>query len=114
MEKLVKAGNINALSSVLLLRAEALRDTRNSTPGKVRKAYDRAIASASRGGITHTSAVAHELASNFFREQNDEEWASFYLTKASQRYVEWNAAAKVKQLEAAYPDSSSTEHLADD
>jgi hypothetical protein len=57
--------------------------------------------------------VAHELASNYYREQDDPEWASFYLAKASQRYVEWNATAKVKQLEVVYPDSSSTS-LADD
>lgn len=108
MEKLVKAGNMNALNGVLLLRAEALRNTKNASPGKVRKAYDRAIASASRGGFTHTSAVAHELASDYFREQDDPEWTSFYLMKASQRYALWNATAKVKQLEATYPDSSAT------
>lgn len=109
LERIVRAGNINCLHCLLLLKAEGLRNNGRQQPEVVKRAYDNAIASASRGGFTHTSAVAYELASNYFEDQGDDEWTSFYLTKASLRYSEWNAYAKVKSLEQLYPDVVSCE-----
>jgi len=65
--------------------------------------YDRAIQGAKKQGYLQDEALAYERASNFYQRLGREEIAQTYLQKAHYVYTRWGAMAKVKQLEATYP-----------
>jgi len=65
--------------------------------------YERAIAGAKRHAYLPEEALAYELAAEFYLAQEMNEMAQSYITKAHYGYVRWQASAKVKQLQARYP-----------
>jgi tetratricopeptide (TPR) repeat protein len=74
--------------------------------GKSAKAmdyYDRAIRGASKQGYIQEEAIAYERAAEFYLSLGREEIGQFYMKNAYQCYASWGATAKVKALEAEYP-----------
>lgn len=65
--------------------------------------YDRAIAGAKEHGYIQEEALANELAASFYFSQGKEKIASVYLVESYYGYLRWGATAKVKNLEARYP-----------
>jgi predicted ATPase/signal transduction histidine kinase/CheY-like chemotaxis protein len=73
--------------------------------------YDRAIKGAREQGFTHEEAIAYERAAEFYLSLNREEIGHLYLKNAHYCYIRWGASAKVKDLEAEYPQIlASTPH----
>ena len=65
--------------------------------------YDRAIALAKENEYVNEEALANELAAKFYLAWGKEKIAQVYMTDAYYGYVRWGATAKVKELEARYP-----------
>jgi predicted ATPase/signal transduction histidine kinase/DNA-binding NarL/FixJ family response regulator/tRNA A-37 threonylcarbamoyl transferase component Bud32 len=65
--------------------------------------YDRAIAGARNHGYIQEEALGNELAATFYFSQSREQVAQVYLVDAYYGYLRWGATAKVKDLEARYP-----------
>ncbi len=66
--------------------------------------YDRAIAQAQEHGYIQEEALANELAANFYLGWGKQKIAKVYLSDAHYCYTRWGAIAKVKDLEARYPE----------
>jgi predicted ATPase/signal transduction histidine kinase/DNA-binding NarL/FixJ family response regulator/tRNA A-37 threonylcarbamoyl transferase component Bud32 len=66
--------------------------------------YDRAIAGAREHGYIQEEALANELAAAFYFSLGKEKFAQIYLTEAYYGYAHWGATAKLKDLEARYPE----------
>ncbi|MBE9227626.1 AAA family ATPase [Phormidium sp. LEGE 05292] len=66
--------------------------------------YDRAIAGAKANGYLQEKALSYELAGEFYLSLNRLEIAKTYLINACYRYAQWDALAKVRDLEARYPE----------
>jgi predicted ATPase/two-component sensor histidine kinase len=60
--------------------------------------YDQAITEATKVGYLHLSALAEELAGEFYLSRGRTKIASYYLTDAYQGYLSWGALAKVQEL----------------
>ncbi|MCC5645599.1 AAA family ATPase [Nostoc sp. CHAB 5824] len=76
--------------------------------------YDQAIALAKENEYINEEALAHELAAKFYLSWGKEAIARTYMTNAYYAYSHWGAIAKVKDLEARYPQlivRSNTEKL---
>ncbi|MEH2078413.1 MAG: AAA family ATPase [Nostoc sp.] len=76
--------------------------------------YDKAIALAKENEYINEEAIAHELAAKFYLSWGKETIARPYMTDAYYAYSHWGAKAKVKDLEARYPQlivRSNTEKL---
>eukprot|EP00542_Grammatophora_oceanica_P007483 CAMPEP_0194058704 /NCGR_PEP_ID=MMETSP0009_2-20130614/67019_1 /TAXON_ID=210454 /ORGANISM="Grammatophora oceanica, Strain CCMP 410" /LENGTH=230 /DNA_ID=CAMNT_0038708979 /DNA_START=44 /DNA_END=736 /DNA_ORIENTATION=- len=97
-----KKENINTLHLVALLDAELLSVKKRAKPAEVKRAYDVAISHARRSGFAHDAALASERCGKFHVERNDSYWAQEYINHARTLYVEWNATAKVRQLDLEY------------
>ncbi len=98
----------NYLHKAALLRAEYLY-----LAGRVDTAlrlYDKAMQLAHDSGFIHYEAIAAERAGEVCRAAGRELMARAYLTHAADRYRDWQAYAKVRQLLGKYPDllSAST------
>jgi signal transduction histidine kinase/CheY-like chemotaxis protein len=65
--------------------------------------YDRAIALAKENEYLNEEALAYELAAKFYRSWGKETIARTYMTNAYYAYAQWGAVAKVRDLEARYP-----------
>ncbi|MEQ8971029.1 MAG: AAA family ATPase [Coleofasciculus sp. C1-SOL-03] len=65
--------------------------------------YDRAIRGAREQGFIHEEAIAYERAAEFYFSLGREEIGQLYLKNAHHCYTRWGAKAKVKALEADYP-----------
>jgi predicted ATPase/signal transduction histidine kinase/CheY-like chemotaxis protein/tRNA A-37 threonylcarbamoyl transferase component Bud32 len=65
--------------------------------------YDQAIAGAKEQGYIQEEALANELAAKFYFECSREKVAQTYLIDAYYGYIRWGATAKVRDLEARYP-----------
>lgn len=65
--------------------------------------YDRAILGAKKAGYTQEEALGYELAAEFYLTLGRDEIAHTYMTKAHNSYIRWGAVAKVRHLEAKYP-----------
>jgi predicted ATPase len=72
-------------------------------PAKAMELYDRAIQGAREQGFIHEEAIAYERAAEFYLSLGREEIGQFYLKNAHHCYTRWGATAKVKDLEAEYP-----------
>ncbi|MHC0062204.1 trifunctional serine/threonine-protein kinase/ATP-binding protein/sensor histidine kinase [Nostoc sp. UIC 10890] len=76
--------------------------------------YDQAIALAKENKYINEEAMAYELAAKFYLLWGKEAIAQTYMTNAYYAYSHWGAVAKVKDLEARYPQlivQSNTENL---
>ena len=65
--------------------------------------YDKAIQGAKEQGYIQEEALANELAAEFYLSRNKDKIAQVYLTECYYGYIRWGAIAKVKDLEARYP-----------
>jgi serine phosphatase RsbU (regulator of sigma subunit) len=65
--------------------------------------YEKAIAGARENEYLQEEALAYELAAKFYLGRGMEKIAQTYLTEAHYRYQQWGALAKVRDLEARYP-----------
>src|SRR5207244_6796636 len=65
--------------------------------------YEAAIAAATTHERQRERALAHELCARFWRERGQQQAAAVFMTEARAAYVQWGAAAKVKDLERKYP-----------
>ena len=75
----------------------------NKDWGQARLLYDRAIEAAEQYNFPHEAALGYELAGKFYLAQGNGRLAQHYLKQAHLAYMRWGAQAKVKQLEASYP-----------
>ncbi|MBE8987450.1 ATP-binding sensor histidine kinase [Nostoc sp. LEGE 12450] len=76
--------------------------------------YDKAIALAKQNEYINEEAIAHELAAKFYWSWGKQAIAQTYMTNAYYTYSHWGAIAKVKDLEARYPQlivQSNTEKI---
>jgi predicted ATPase/signal transduction histidine kinase/tRNA A-37 threonylcarbamoyl transferase component Bud32 len=65
--------------------------------------YDKAIALAKAHEYINEAALANELAAKFYLGWGKETIAQTYMKEAHYAYTHWGALAKVKDLEAKYP-----------
>ncbi|MEH2201974.1 trifunctional serine/threonine-protein kinase/ATP-binding protein/sensor histidine kinase, partial [Nostoc sp.] len=65
--------------------------------------YERAIQGANEQGYIQEEALANELAAEFHLSLGRNKIAKTYMTEAYYAYSRWGAKAKVKDLEARYP-----------
>ncbi|MBE8997295.1 AAA family ATPase [Nostoc sp. LEGE 12447] len=65
--------------------------------------YEQSITSARKQGFVQYEALANELGAKFYFEREFELIAKTYLQEAKNSYLRWEASAKVKHLEASYP-----------
>ncbi|WP_437930548.1 AAA family ATPase [Sorangium sp. So ce291] len=92
---------VNFEHKVCLVEAErawVLGDT-----SAARELYDRAISLAHQRRFLGEEALAHERAAYFHRERGYYHLARNYLVDAHYVYERWGARAKLRQLEAAFP-----------
>ena len=83
--------------------AQACYEQNKGRLSHARKWYDKAIHQAAAQGFLHDEALAWELAGACFTAQPGELPAQLYLQQALDRYQQWGAMAKVKQLLREYP-----------
>jgi PAS domain S-box-containing protein len=74
--------------------------------------YDRAITTARNGDYVNAEALACELAAKFYLAWGKETIARTYMTEAHYAYTCWGAVAKVKDIEAKYPNVIARTSLA--
>ena len=65
--------------------------------------YEKAIQGAKKYEFIHEEAIAYERAAEFYLHLGREEIGQLYLRNAHHCYTRWGAQAKVKHLEAEYP-----------
>jgi predicted ATPase/signal transduction histidine kinase/CheY-like chemotaxis protein len=102
MQKWADHAPMNFQHKYELVEAEKAR-----VSGKIVEAmelYDRAIAGAREHGYIQEEALANELAAEFYFSLGKDKFAQIYISDSYYGYVRWGAVAKVKDLEARYPD----------
>ena len=109
MKKWAKHAPMNYLHKFYLVEAERSRIM--GEDAKAMEYYDRAIALVKEQAYIHEEALAHELAAKFYLAKGKEAIAKFYMLDAHYCYLQWGAAAKVKDLEARYPQLISRKSL---
>jgi signal transduction histidine kinase len=101
MRKWADHAPMNYLHKYYLVEGERAR-----VLGKDREAreyYDQAIALAHENEYINEEAIAYELAARFYLKRNQNHVARHYLQDAHYAYQRWGAMAKVKDLQAKYP-----------
>ena len=101
MQKWADSSLMNYLHKFYLVEAEKAR-----VLGQVVAAmdfYERAIKGARNNRYIQDEALAYELGAKFYLARGMEEIAQTYMAKAHYCYSTWEASAKVKDLEAKYP-----------
>ncbi len=74
--------------------------------------YEKAIQGAKENEFPQEEALAYELASQFYFERGMELGARTYMIEAHNRYQQWGASAKVKDIEERYPQLLQTQVVA--
>ena len=69
-----------------------------TTVGKVRREFDRAITLASRAGFRQDAALGNQLAGRFC-QRHDPSWASPYLSRCIELYRDWGAKGVARSLQ---------------
>ncbi len=101
METWAHHAPMNFLHKFYLVEAERARVLGNDSDA--REYYDRAITLAQENEYLNEEALAYELAGRFYLARNQKHVARHYLQDAHYAYQRWGAIAKVKDLEARYP-----------
>ncbi|MBC7499832.1 MAG: diguanylate cyclase [Herminiimonas sp.] len=91
----------NFLHKCHLIEAEQAR--RLGQIAKANRAYEQAIRLAGESNFLHEEALAKELAGEHYLEQGIESVAMTYLRDAQHGYRRWGAVAKVRDMDARYP-----------
>ncbi|NEP97900.1 AAA family ATPase [Moorena sp. SIO3F7] len=106
MELWAKQAPMNFLHKFYLVEAERSRVLGKDS--EARDYYDRAITLAHKNDYLNEEALAYELAGKFYLARNQNHVARHYLQDAHYTYQGWGAVAKVKALEARYPQFLAT------
>jgi PAS domain S-box-containing protein len=101
MQKWAEHAPMNYLHKFYLVEAESYRVQEAYL--EAMDFYDRAIAKASENEYTNEEALANELAAKFYLDWGKVKIAKTYMSEAYYLYSLWGAMAKVKDLEARYP-----------
>ncbi len=102
LNRWAKTAPMNYQHKAALVAAERARVTGRGP--EAREKYDQAIALAAENGYINEEALACELAGQFYRGRPPADLALHYLRQARYAYLRWGAAAKVRDLEARYPE----------
>jgi hypothetical protein len=86
----------NFENKLYLLEAEESYSYGNFERAKL--LYDDAILSAKQHKFIHEEALAYELGANFYLAMDNKSMAMIYFTEAHEKYIQWQAFAKVKAL----------------
>ena len=97
----VKKNLMNCDGILSLAEAEITR-TANCKDTDVKQMFDTAISKLTRTGFLHFAGVANELCAKVMLQREDQYWADHYMTQAVERFQEWGAIVKVKQLQQNY------------
>jgi PAS domain S-box-containing protein len=73
--------------------------------------YEKAIRGAHENLFVHDQALANELFAQFWRERGNDMIAETYMREARALYHQWEADAKVSQLEERYPQWFKTKTI---
>ena len=99
MKKIMMTRGLNNLHRYLLMEADIKACTLPKTKHqKVKEAFDKAISASGKAGFTQDTALASELAGEYFLRIGDKFWRNHYFTRSYQLYDEWGAKAKVENL----------------
>ncbi|WP_437594471.1 sensor histidine kinase [Sorangium sp. So ce1000] len=79
---------------------------------KAAQLCEQAIRSARKSGFVHNEALAHEIASRFYRARGFDLIADTYLRAARVCYARWGADGKVEQIDQQHPHVWDTRPLA--
>ncbi|MEG4209581.1 AAA family ATPase [Microcoleus sp. S13_B4] len=109
METWAKQAPMNYLHKFYLVEAE--RDRVLGNDKDAREYYDKAIILARENEYLNEEALAYELAARFYLARNQNHVARHYLQDAHYAYQRWGAVAKVKDLEARYPQFLALQSL---
>ncbi|MEG4417001.1 AAA family ATPase [Microcoleus sp. LAD1_D5] len=109
METWAKQAPMNYLHKFYLVEAE--RDRVLGNDKDAREYYDKAIILARENEYLNEEALAYELAGRFYLARNQNHVARHYLQDAHYAYQRWGAVAKVKDLEARYPQFLAIQSL---
>ncbi|NQE32290.1 AAA family ATPase [Microcoleus asticus] len=109
METWAKQAPMNYLHKFYLVEAE--RDRVLGNDKDAREYYDKAIILARENEYLNEEALAYELAGRFYLARNQNHVARHYLQDAHYAYQRWGAVAKVKDLEARYPQFLALQSL---
>lgn len=93
---------MNYLHKYYLVEAERLRVSGQDSDASV--LYDQAIDLAQDHGYINEGALACECAALFYLERGRNRAARAYMQDAHDAYMHWGAGAKVRDLEARYPN----------
>jgi len=102
LKKWAAAGPMNHGHKYKLVKAEFFRI--KGEPAKAEIFYKQAIIGARTNSYIHEEALANELASRFYRQNNNHQEAKISMMRAHHCYYQWGAMAKVRDLEKHYPD----------
>ena len=102
MKKWADYEPMNNLHKYYLVEAELARVKGNDL-GAI-DFYDKAIYNAQRNEYINEEALANELAGRFYLDRGNIRVARAYMREAYNCYGQWGAVAKLKHLEAAYPE----------
>jgi hypothetical protein len=105
METFVKEGAGNCVHMHFLLQAEMMTWNENNSPEyrqEVRRAFDKAINTASRNGFCQHAGMANERAATYHSDF-DAEQADYYWHQAFARYEDWGAGRKLVELAKLHP-----------
>ena len=91
-----KNGNVNVVHCLYILEAELA--VLHGKSKKAKQKFNAAIATSSRNGFLHDRALAHELASAYFKAQGDDYWGKYHIECSRTCYQEWGCSEKAKQL----------------
>ncbi|WP_445634110.1 histidine kinase [Nostoc sp. DSM 114161] len=101
MQKWAHYAPMNHLHKFYLVEAEKHRVLNQNI--EAIENYEKAIALAKENEYLNEEALAHELAAKFYLSWGKETIAQTYMTNAYYAYLHWGAMAKVKDLQARYP-----------
>jgi len=105
MNAIVRSRGLHVLHRALILEADFASTLAKLGQDEIKAGYDKAIAAASRAGFIQDAALTSELAAVYFIRANDVYWTKHYLTQTFENFREWEAKAKLRQLEAKYGPS---------
>ena len=101
MQKWAKHAPMNHLHKFNLVEAEKARVL--GQYWQAAEFYEQAIKGARDNGYIQEEAIAYERAAEFYLYIDREEIGQFYMKNSHHCYTRWGAVAKIKALEAEYP-----------
>lgn len=102
MQRWARHNGENFGHHALLMQAELARLAGRHVAAA--RLYDRAVTAARESGFVRFEAQANEVAARHFRSRGLDRIARTYLRDAREGYLRWGATAKVKMLDAAWPE----------